>query len=77
MNRDQWTIRIRYLGGWRPWHAFITQGIGRLGEPGSGTYASRTPEAALRKAMKTVAKIAPNEHPNQIVVDVVVDRGWA
>lgn len=73
---NKWTVRLRYLGGRRPWHAFITHGVMRLGECGSTTYASRTPEAALRKALRTIAKLAPNDHPGRIVIDVRRDEDW-
>lgn len=73
---NRWGVRLRYLGGWRPWRAFITHGVMQLGESGSTTYASRTPEAALRKALRTIAKLAPNDHPDRIVISVTRDENW-
>ncbi len=75
-DNNDFAVRLHYYGGLRPWHAFITQGATKLGESGSTTYASRTPEAALRKAMKMVAKIAPDSHPERITVKVEADHSW-
>lgn len=52
-----WEIRLLYLGGRKPWSAFITHGTGHVGEPGSTTYASKRPEGAVRKALKAIAKM--------------------
>lgn len=45
-------------GGLRPYWATITHGIAHLGEPGSGVYSSRTKRACIRKAMRTISRIA-------------------
>jgi hypothetical protein len=72
------TLRVRRLGGRRPWHTFITHGFAQLGEPGSTTYGARTAEASARKAMRTVAAIATARHLPTITVEFAIeDDGWA
>lgn len=70
---NHWNVRLHRHGGWLPWHAHITHGIAMLGEPGSTTYASRTPHRACQKAMRTIAKVAPEDEPGEIRITI---EGW-
>lgn len=70
IDNAHFTLRVRRLGGPRPFGTFITQGVGIVGESGSTTYAARTPEGSVRKAMRTVASIAAAQHLSPITIEV-------
>lgn len=65
---DTYTIRLHNNnGGHRPHWATITHGIAHLGEAGSTVYASRSKRACIRKAMRTITRIASQDARTFIV----------
>jgi hypothetical protein len=70
-------VKVRRLGGPRPWHAFVAQGFGCVGEPGSTTYAATSPERSFRRAMRTVSRLAADRHLARFTVRIEVEEdGW-
>lgn len=70
---SRFVLTVRRLGGRRPWHTSITHGVAHLGEPGSSTFAARTPEASARRAMRVVARVITDRHVGRATVVVRVE----
>lgn len=71
---DKYVIRLRNRnGGLFPWSASITKGIAILGEAGSSTYSARTKRACIRRAMRTVSRIASSD-ARTFLVEIAEDR---
>jgi hypothetical protein len=66
-------IRVWRTTGVRKYHAALTHDVMHVGET---TYPSWTPEAAVRKVMRTIGLIVARDHLSEFSIRIDFKDGW-